>query len=90
MDKVSKREFLHHIAKYLKPGKVILTNRGKDEYVITIECCNNKDVITSTNVITKKVVSSPLDAVTIEIVSRYGCGCKKTEGKYLCPKHSRQ
>ena len=42
---ISKREFLHHISQYLKPGKLILTNRGKKEYVITIERYN-KDVVT--------------------------------------------
>ena len=36
MDKVNRREFLHHTEKYLKLGSFILTKHGKEEYVVTI------------------------------------------------------
>jgi len=38
MDKLTKREFCNHTSKYLKEaGIYTVTNRGKDEFIVTIE-----------------------------------------------------
>jgi stalled ribosome rescue protein Dom34 len=38
----------------------------------------------------KKVIATPKDVEKyVEVVGEYGCGCKRVEGKNLCPKHGR-
>jgi len=38
----------------------------------------------------KKVIATPKDVEKyVEAVGEYGCGCKRVEGKNLCPKHNR-
>jgi hypothetical protein len=35
--RVGRREFLINTHKYLEPGMMVLTNRGRDEFTLTIE-----------------------------------------------------
>jgi len=36
MDRVSRRDFLHNTNRYIEPGEFIITNRGIDEYVVSV------------------------------------------------------
>lgn len=102
--KVTRRDFTRDFKKYLKPGKVILTNQGKDEYCLTIECLTDKPKTLSDKPEVKERIEKVLTTVpgmaTVEKKpfipnwqkdnSTYGCGCKKVEGKSMCPKHDRR
>lgn len=76
MERISRREFLLYPYKYLKLGSFIITNRGSDEYVVTIK---NIEL----NYEHQEV------GVSIKIPNQYGCECIRVEGKPLCPKHGR-
>ena len=104
MERISKRDLCHSISKYLKDGKFIVTNRGKDEYVITIEKVDGNKTIDSGTSDTSEHIEAVggcetecgevmgSDAYYAEKAHRmayYGCGCGRIPGSSLCPKHGR-
>jgi len=78
LKRVGRREFLINTTKHLVVGEFYLTNRGMDEYKVTIEAVR-EDI--------KAVNVTPM--TERPSLSEYGCGCIKKDGKQLCPTHGR-
>ena len=88
---INKREFLLWPNKYIKmlqqgADRIVVTTRGSEEIVVTLA---SKVATKVKDVVTKASVATEQNVATEEVEERYGCGCKKESGKYLCKKHSR-
>ena len=79
MRRVSRQEFQRYTSKYLKEIPLIITNRSEDELIV--ENISNRGKVAT--VIEKKLQKPDRDPL------KYGCGCLKAPGKFLCEKHGR-
>ena len=92
------REFCLNTTKYMKGETVIITKRGVPMF--KLESMNQ--LVDSYNALPKKTqkkvfkenFDSVLNVATkISIPNQkfteYNCGCKRVEGRFLCPKHGR-
>lgn len=83
MERITKREFIQHTSKHIKPSVFILTNHGVDEYLVTIVATNG----IKNEQGELKIATTDKDRE--QRISLYGCGCPKTDD-LLCQKHGRQ
>ena len=79
MRRVSRQEVQRYTSKYLKEIPLIITNRSEDELIV--ENISNRGKVAT--VIEKKLQKPNRDPL------KYGCGCLKVPGKFLCEKHGR-
>ena len=99
MKTISVRQLLREPKKYLKPGRFILTRHGKGIGIVEI-VSHDLDKEKTAKVLAGLAVDPKFlgkvdkrTAAEVQVMhkfdGKYGCGCKKVEGKSLCPKHSR-
>ena len=83
--RVSKFEFVKNTSRYLKGVVVIITHRGED--------CLRLEPVGYEKEYRHKVYDvekqEPDKKIQRPNLLNYGCGCDRTNGKYLCPKHGR-
>ena len=101
MESVNKRDFVRQFSKYLRQGgEFCLTNKGKPECYVRISAAelSDKPKIVRQKEESKHLkeaeefvekVSEFVPVFKSRLVHEYGCGCKKEEDKFLCPKHQR-
>ena len=101
-DKIKKREFIRYASKLLVPGEFIVEGKHKSYKVIIAEVTGLSDKMSlsdkskcslSDKIKLPKTINSKAEVKKVlsehKGIAEYGCGCKRVEGKALCPKHNR-
>ena len=97
MEEIKYREYVRHVGRWMKEGVYEVVGRSQTFRVTVQDVSHGDDVRTdfgkTMDEAHKRTVDKLFNTVCSEkvkeVISEYGCGCKKEDKAVLCKKHGR-